>query len=91
MRMAKEFLKDFDNVSKVKYTGAILYNVLLEEYDKMMVNNLICETLHPENGVAKVYMALQKLDTEGQQSLIQKINAHVIQNNVFNSSKKMIK
>jgi hypothetical protein len=90
MRMAKEFLKDFDNVSKVKYTGSVLYNVLLEEHDKMMVNNLICETLHPENGVAKVYMALQKLDTEDQQSLIQKINAHVIKNNVF-SSKKLIK
>ena len=89
-RMAKEFLKDFDNVVKVKYTGTVLYNVLLEEHDKMMVNNLICETLHPENGVAKVYMALQKLDTEGQKLLIQKINAHVIKNNVFNS-KKLIK
>ena len=90
MRMAKEFLKDFDNVVKVKYTKEILYNVLLEEHDKMMVNNLICETLHPENGVAKVYMALQKLDTEGQKLLIKKINAHVIKNNVFNS-KKLIK
>ena len=88
MGKACEFLKNFDNVTKVKYTGAILYNVLLEEHDKMMVNNLICETLHPENGVAKVYMALQKLDTEGQQSLIKKINAHVIKNNVFNTNKK---
>ena len=87
MRMAKEFLKDFDNVVKVKYTKEILYNVLLEEHDKMMVNNLICETLHPENGVAKVYMALQTLSSEDQQSLIKKINAHVIKNNVFNSKK----
>jgi hypothetical protein len=92
MRNAKEFLKDFANVVKVKYTGSSLYNVLLEEHDKMMVNNLICETLDPENGVAKVYMALQKLDTEEeQQSLIRKINAHVIKNNVFNSNKKAIK
>jgi hypothetical protein len=90
MRMAKEFLKDFSNVVKVKYTKQLLYNVLLEEHDKMMVNNLICETLHPENGVAKVYMALQNLDTEDQQLLIKKINAHVIKNNVF-SSKKLIK
>jgi hypothetical protein len=66
--------------------------VLLEEHDKMMVNNLICETLDPENGVAKVYMALQKLDTEEeQQSLIQKINAHVIKNDVFNNNKKISK
>ena len=87
MRNAKEFLKDFDMVTKVKYTGSALYNVLLEEHDKMMVNNLICETLDPENGVAKVYMALQKLDTEEeQQSLIRKINAHVIKNDVFNNN-----
>jgi fructose-specific phosphotransferase system component IIB len=92
MRNAKEFLKDFDMVTKVKYTGSALYNVLLEEHDKMMVNNLICETLDPENGVAKVYMALQKLDTEEeQQSLIQKINAHVIKNDVFNNNKKISK
>ena len=91
MRNAKEFLKDFDNVTKVKYTGAILYNVLLEQHDKMMVNNLICETLDTKNGVAKVYMALQKLDTDGQQSLIQKINAHVIKNDVFNSKKAIKK
>ena len=63
---------------------------MLEEPDKMMVNNLICETLDPENGVAKVYMALQNLDTEGKQLLIKKINAHVIKNNVFNN-KKLIK
>ena len=91
MRMAKEFLKNFDNVEnvvvKVKYTGSALYNVLLEEHDNMMVNNLICETLDPENGVAKVYMALQKLDTEEEkQSLIQKINSHVIKNNIFNNN-----
>ena len=91
MRMAKEFLKVFDNVVKVKYTGTVLYNVLLEEHDKMMVNNLICETLHPENGVAKVYMALQNLDREDQQLLIKKINAHVLKNNVFTGSKKVSK
>ena len=31
--------------------------------------------------------ALQNLDTEDQQSLIKKINAHVIKNNVFNCKK----
>jgi hypothetical protein len=98
MRKAKEFLKNFDNVAnvvtKVKYTGSALYNVLLEDYDKMMVNNLICETLHPDNGVAQVYRVLQKLDTEEeQQSLIQKINSHVLKNDIFNNSnnKKAIK
>ena len=27
----------------------------MENHDKMVVNNLICETLHPENGIAILY------------------------------------
>ena len=27
----------------------------MEEYDKINVNNLICETLHPKNIIAKLY------------------------------------
>ena len=55
MMEAQEFIDKFDNVYRVKYTGEILYNVLMEKYEKMMVNNLICETLHPENIVARLY------------------------------------
>jgi hypothetical protein len=87
MRNAKEFIKDFEHVTKVKYTGTILYNVLLEEHDTIMVNNMICETLHPENGVAKVYLALQTLNSEDRQSLINKINAHALKNKVFSTKK----
>jgi hypothetical protein len=56
----------FDNVYKVKYSGEILYNVLLENYDKMIVNNIICETLHPNNTLAKFYMFMSrfKKDTD---------------------------
>jgi dienelactone hydrolase len=42
-------------VSKIPYNGNTLYNVLMEEYDYMMINNLICETLHPEHIIAKIY------------------------------------
>ena len=42
-------------VKKVKYSGEMLYNVLLEEEGLMEVNNLVCETLHPENIIAKLY------------------------------------
>ena len=52
---AYRFLDHSDKVKKVKYNGEILYNVLLAEYGKMEVNNLICETLHPENQIAKLY------------------------------------
>ena len=44
MRRAKEFL---NNVTKIEYKGEILYNVLLETHDKMVVNNMIVETLCP--------------------------------------------
>ena len=44
MRRAKEFL---NNVTKIEYKGEILYNVLLETHDKMIVNNMIVETLCP--------------------------------------------
>ena len=39
----------FKNVYKVAYKGEILYNVLMEKHDKIVVNNLSCETLYPKN------------------------------------------
>jgi sugar lactone lactonase YvrE len=90
MMQAREFIGKFENVKKIKYTGEILYNVLLEEHDKMMVNNLICETLHPENGIAKLYKDLKNLNQEQQQQFIKKYNEYVIKNKVF-SSKKITK
>ena len=42
-------------VKKVKYSGEVLYNVLLEEYGVMEVNNLVCETLDPLNRIACEY------------------------------------
>ena len=52
---ASQFLKLSEKVKKIAYTGEILYNVLLEKYGTMQVNNLICETLHPDNIIAKLY------------------------------------
>jgi len=52
---AYKFLDISSDVKKVKYTGEVLYNVLLEKYYVMNVNNLICETLHPNNLIAKIY------------------------------------
>ena len=46
---------DFINVKKVKYTGEVLYNVLLRTHSTMSVNNMMCETLHPDNFIAKLY------------------------------------
>ena len=42
------------NVHKVDNQKTVLYNVLLESYLKMTVNNMVVETLHSENTVAKM-------------------------------------
>jgi hypothetical protein len=53
---AYRFLDYSDKVKKVKYSGETLYNVLLAEHSTINVNNMICETLHPDNIIAKLYM-----------------------------------
>ena len=84
MIKAKTFLNDFTNVRKVKYTGEVLYNVLMERHEKMMVNNLICETLHPENSIAKLYNILKNLSIKDQNEFIIKCNQYAIKNNIYN-------
>ena len=69
---------NFDNIYKVEYSGEILYNVLLENYDKMIVNNIICETLHPNNNLSNLYKITStafKTDTE-RNSFIKEYNTN---------------
>jgi hypothetical protein len=42
-------------VKMIPYEGQILYNVLMNNYSKMTVNNLTVETLDPRNDVAIIY------------------------------------
>ena len=51
----------------------------MEQHDKMLVNNLICETLHPENYIAKLYKQLQNLSPSLQEKLIKESNKYVKQ------------
>ena len=78
MVKANDFIKEFENVKKTKYNGEVLYNVLLEEHDKMLVNNLICETLHPDNILAKLYNLLSTLNAVEQNNLITRWNANAV-------------
>jgi hypothetical protein len=55
MIKAKNLIGQVDGVYNKKYNGEILYNVLLETHEKMMVNNLIVETLDPTSIVAQLY------------------------------------
>ena len=55
MWKARKLLSNTKYVQQVKYNKEILYNVLLDTHEVMTVNNLICETLHPENIIAKLH------------------------------------
>ena len=74
MIKATNFIGKYENVYKLRYKNNILYNILLENYDKMIVNNLICETLHPDNTIAKLYRLLPKYNLEQQCQMIKKYN-----------------
>ncbi len=53
MVQAKNFLGKLDKVHTVPYDGKKVYNILQKQHGLMVVNNMILETLHPENRVAK--------------------------------------
>jgi hypothetical protein len=76
MIKAKHLVELVENVSLVPYNGQPLYNILLEEHEKMQVNNLIVETLHPEHKVAKLYMILGMLSPAEQVNLINLYNKY---------------
>jgi hypothetical protein len=80
MIKAVDFIGKYKNVHKIKYNGDILYNVLLEKYDKILVNNLICETLHPNNVVAKWHTSLNNLSVEEQSKIVKMHNDKVTKN-----------
>jgi len=83
MIKAKYLLGKYTGVKKVKYEGEVLYNVLLENHDKMIVNNLICETLHPQNEVAQLYNVLNKTKSNQKATIIKMYNNHIIKNNLY--------
>jgi len=79
MKMAREFLPThytagMRNIHKVKYNGGPMYNVLMEKYDVMLVNNMMCETLDPVNKMADLHAHLKHMSHERQQMLIEKFN-----------------
>jgi hypothetical protein len=55
MMEAHKFIGHYDKITLVRYNGETLYNILMEKYDVVKVNNILCETLHPENIIAKLY------------------------------------
>ena len=84
---AKDFINIFENVNKIKYNGEVLYNVLLQEHDKMVVNNLICETLHPDNNIGELFKILSIMSPIQQEQLIKKYNEKYIKDNTFSQKR----
>ncbi|NDB83538.1 MAG: hypothetical protein EB127_12555 [Alphaproteobacteria bacterium] len=87
MVQAKSLLGLSDKIHKVAYNGEVLYNVLMEEHNRMIVNNLICETLHPENSIAKLYMVMMNMNEQDKQSLIKYVNNVAIKKNIYKPRK----
>jgi hypothetical protein len=72
-----------DKVRHVKYTGEVLYNVIMEEHDMMMVNNLLCETLDPCNALARLTLKMNDLSVFEQSELIRCHNKFVRSRGMF--------
>jgi len=51
---ADELLGKYKGVRSVPYNGETLYNILMAQHDVIIVNNLVCETLHPDNAYARM-------------------------------------
>lgn len=52
---AANFLPKYQGVTRIPYKKEILYNILMEDYETVIVNNMVCETLHPTNPIAKLH------------------------------------
>jgi hypothetical protein len=79
---AYRFLTYTDQVKKVKYSGETLYNVLLGSgYGLMKINDLVCETLHPDNIIAKLY--LTNYSDEERSSIVYQMNTALLHNDVL--------
>jgi hypothetical protein len=78
LRKAKELLKNFNCIYKVKYNGETMYNVLMEKHETMLVNNMLCETLDPMNSMAKIYYCMKNMSHEQQKMIVDKINHDVL-------------
>lgn len=79
---AKHLVKMIDNVYKIQYNNELLYNVLLETHDKMVVNNLIVETLNPKNIYAKIITST--ISEAKKNVLINKISDCIVRNDIKN-------
>ena len=67
----------------VQNNGEVLYNILLDKHDLMVVNNMIVETLHPDNLIAKVYNDSDNMTVIERKQFFKRINYETEKRNVY--------
>ena len=88
MMRSEDLVDKCEGVCRIKYHGETLYNVLMEKHDNMMINNLICETLHPNNIMAKICGG--KYTTQEKKKLYNELN-NILAKNDISGCKKLYK
>jgi uncharacterized delta-60 repeat protein len=76
---AKKFVNKINGIYLKRYSGEMLYNILMEKHHIINVNNIMVETLNPKNVIAKLYT--NNYDPEEKTKLILEINKYS-ENNV---------
>ena len=64
-------------ISKIPYNGEVLYNILLETYRFIKVQNVYMETLHPNNKVARLHKDVlwnNNIEQHVKESMVKKVN-----------------
>ena len=84
MVKARDLVDVCEHVNFIPYNGETLYNVLLKKDGKMMINNLICETLSPTNVIA---MILKTSDKTEMKKKIRKLTSIINKNDVVGYKK----
>ena len=86
MMRSEELVEKCEGVYRIKYHRETLYNVLMEKHDKMIINNLICETLHPRNIMALISRG--KYTKREKKKICDELNEALMKNDV-NGCKKL--
>jgi hypothetical protein len=73
MREAYKLIGKVKGVYKKRYDGSILYNVLMKEHSKMLVNDMVCETLDPSNMIALLYSRKSKYSEKERECIISEL------------------
>jgi hypothetical protein len=70
-------------IDYIKNTGEPLYNILMDTHNLMVVNNMIVETLHPDNLIAQIYRDTENMNNVDKSLYFKEMNRQFILNHVY--------